>query len=59
MGALSSEAILAAKRLGYCDIPRKAETSNVARELNPSKSTTLEHLRKAEKRLIRQLLTGY
>jgi len=59
MGALSSEAILAAKRPGYCDIPRKAETSNVAMELDLGKSTTLEHLRKAEKRLIRQLLTGH
>jgi len=53
------EAILAAKRLGYYDIPRKAGTLRVARELNLSKATALEHLRKAERRLIMHVLSGY
>lgn len=52
------EAMVAARRLGYYDIPRKADTTRVARELRLSKSTTLEHLRKAEKRLINQILSG-
>jgi hypothetical protein len=51
-------AVLAARRLGYYDIPRRAGTSRVARELRLSKSTTLEHLRKAERRLMGHLLAG-
>jgi predicted DNA binding protein len=52
------EALLAAKRLGYYDIPRKAGTQRVAAELKLSKATALEHLRKAERRLIDRILSG-
>jgi predicted DNA binding protein len=53
------DAVLAAKRLGYYDIPRKAGTLRVAKELHLSKATALEHLRKAEKRLITHMLSGH
>ena len=46
------EALVAAYQCGYYDIPRRADSAAVARALSRGKSTTLEHLRKAEKRLL-------
>jgi hypothetical protein len=46
------EAVIAAYRSGYYDIPKRADSADVARVLALGKSTTLEHLRKAEKRLL-------
>lgn len=53
------ETIVTAKRLGYYEIPRKVTSKKVASELHLSKTTTLEHLRKAEKRLLNFILAGY
>jgi hypothetical protein len=46
------EALVAAYRSGYYDIPKRADSAAVAKALALGKSTTLEHLRKAEKRLL-------
>ena len=46
------EALLVAYQCGYYDIPKRAESADVAKALALGKSTTLEHLRKAEKRLL-------
>jgi hypothetical protein len=46
------EAMVAAYRSGYYDIPKRADSADVAKILALGKSTTLEHLRKAEKRLL-------
>jgi HTH DNA binding domain len=46
------EALIAAYRSGYYDIPKRADSAAVAKALALGKSTTLEHLRKAEKRLL-------
>ncbi|MGC2289261.1 MAG: helix-turn-helix domain-containing protein [Thermoplasmata archaeon] len=46
------EALVAAYRSGYYDIPKRADSADVAKALARGKSTTLEHLRKAEKRLL-------
>jgi HTH DNA binding domain len=46
------EALVAAYQSGYYDIPKRADSADVARALALGKSTTLEHLRKAEKRLL-------
>lgn len=52
------EVLSAAKRLGYYEVPRRATTKDVAKELGISKATTVEHIRKAERRLIEQVLVG-
>jgi predicted DNA binding protein len=46
------KALVAAYQSGYYDIPKRADSADVARALALGKSTTLEHLRKAEKRLL-------
>lgn len=53
------EVILTAKRLGYYEYPRKVNSEQVARKLGLAKATVIEHLRKAEKRLLMQVLAGY
>jgi hypothetical protein len=50
------EALVAAYRGGYYDIPRRASSTRVAKALGLGKSTTVEHLRKAEKRLLDGIL---
>jgi predicted DNA binding protein len=38
--------------LGYYDVPRRISSEELSRHLNADKSTIVEHLRKAEKKLI-------
>lgn len=52
------ELLVAAKRLGYYDYPRRASAEDVARAVGLSRSTAVEHLRKAENRLLSELLAG-
>lgn len=53
------EVITAAKRKGYYDYPRQSSTNELADELGISRATTIEHLRKAEGRLMEEILAGY
>jgi predicted DNA binding protein len=63
-GALSEltekqrEVITKARQLGYYDVPRRATTKQVAEALGISKATAVEHIRKAERRLIEHVLSG-
>ena len=53
------EIITVAKKSGYYDVPRKVSTEELSRELGVSTATILEHLRKAENRIISNILAGY
>ena len=52
------EVIVAAYKMGYYDIPRKITSKQLARNLNLVDSTVVEHIRKAEQRLITHILTS-
>jgi hypothetical protein len=52
------EVLITAYKMGYYDIPRKLNSDNIAKKLGLANSTVVEHLRKAEYRLIRQILEG-
>jgi predicted DNA binding protein len=46
------EILIKAKQLGYYEIPRKISSLDLAKEFNISKSAVLEHLRKAEGKIM-------
>jgi hypothetical protein len=50
--ARQREVLKVAHQAGYYDVPRRGDSTRVATALRLGKSTTVEHLRKAEKRLI-------
>jgi hypothetical protein len=52
------ELLLVAKKLGYYSYPRMVNASDLARSVGLSRSTVIEHLRKAEIRLLNQVLEG-
>jgi len=51
------QALLTAFALGYYDVPRKISSEELSRHLDADKSTIVEHLRKAEKKLIDGIIT--
>jgi predicted DNA binding protein len=50
------DVLLMAYKTGYYDIPRRITSENLAKKLGLGDSTVVEHLRKAEQRLIRQII---
>ncbi len=57
--ARQRDLLIAAKRYGYYEYPRRISGQELAEKLGISKATAIEHLRKAEVRLISTLLAGY
>jgi hypothetical protein len=53
------DVVIAAKRYGYYDYPRRINSEELADRVGVSKATVVEHLRKAEGRLMEALLAGY
>jgi predicted DNA binding protein len=51
--------LIAAYNHGYYDLPKKINSVQLAQKLHISKPTLLEHLRKAEKRILAELMIGY
>jgi hypothetical protein len=50
------QALITAYGLGYYDVPRKVSSEEVSRHLNMDKSTFVEHLRKAERKIVTQVI---
>jgi hypothetical protein len=53
------EVILVAKKLGYYSYPRKINSETLAKKIGLGRATVVEHLRKAENRVMAQVLMGY
>ncbi|MDQ3853039.1 MAG: helix-turn-helix domain-containing protein [Thermoproteota archaeon] len=50
--------LLTGYALGYYDVPRRISSDELSRHLNVDKSTIVEHLRKAERKLIGSIIAG-
>ena len=53
------ETIIAAYDHGYYDYPKRISSEELSKKIDISKGTMMEHLRKAEGRLLREILTGH
>ncbi len=53
------EVMVAAYRFGYYDLPKGISSRRLAERVGLSKPTMLEHLRKAERRLMAEIMAGY
>ena len=52
------EILIAAEKHGYYQYPRKIKSEDLAQKIGISKGTMVEHLRKAEERLVTNIVAG-
>jgi predicted DNA binding protein len=52
------EALLAAYRMGYFDVPRDSDLSDLADELDTTTSALSERLRRGQRRLLERTIAG-
>ncbi len=53
------EILLTAQKAGYYDYPKKVNSDRLSQKVNLSKTTLVQHLRKAEARLMANICEGY
>ncbi len=53
------EVMVAAFQNGYYDFPKKISSKRLCRKVGISKPTLLQHMRKAEGRILREIITGF
>jgi predicted DNA binding protein len=53
------EIVIEAMKTGYYDYPKRINSEDLSKRVGVSKATLLEHLRKAEGRLLKNLIVGY
>ena len=53
------EVMVAAFHNGYYDYPKKISSKQLCRKVSISKPTLLQHMRKAEGRILKEIMTGY
>jgi predicted DNA binding protein len=51
--------LIAAQKYGYYDYPKKINSDQLSKKFNLSKTTLLQHLRKAEGRIMENIVAGY
>ncbi len=57
--AKQREVMVAAFQNGYYDFPKKISSERLCRKVSISKPTLLQHMRKAEGRILKEIMTGY
>jgi hypothetical protein len=53
------EVMMAAHKYGYYNFPKKITSEELSKKVNISKTTLVQHLRKAEERILDDIMTGY
>jgi predicted DNA binding protein len=53
------EILIAAQKYGYYDYPKKITSQSLSKKVNISRATLVQHLRKAEGRILAEIIAGH